>query len=118
MLCGENKRHSHRFHYKAAPEATQGYPKATPRPVDSQLIGTTKPPQGYPKATPRLPQGYPKATPRLPQGLGAETTCFPRALAIMRIAAVSRCENRPHECFCLGRISPLLFSDSKRLKTL
>jgi hypothetical protein len=42
--------------------------KAPTRRVDSQAIGTSKPPQGYLKATSRLPQSHLKAPPRLPQG--------------------------------------------------
>ena len=47
-------------------KGTQCDIKATPRPVDSQLIATLKRPQSHPKATPMRLQGSPKATPKPP----------------------------------------------------
>jgi hypothetical protein len=52
--------------------------KATSKRVDSQAIGTPKPPQSHPKATPRLPQGYLKATLK-PPASHPQATCKPSA---------------------------------------
>jgi hypothetical protein len=80
-----------------AAKAIKSHPQATPKPLQSLLIANRLRPQSYPKATLKPPQGHPKATPRPPQSqlirplqnLGdAETTCFPRALALMRIAVL------------------------------
>jgi hypothetical protein len=59
-------------------QSAQSHIKATPKPVDSQPIGTPKPPSCDLHATLMRPQS-----------LGAVTTYLRRALAMMRIAGAN-----------------------------
>ena len=52
---------------KWGPQATQSHINASSKRVDSQGIGTLKPPQSHPKATPMRPQSHLKATSMRPQ---------------------------------------------------
>ena len=56
--------------HRSHPKPHQCDIKATSKRVDSQAIGTSKPPQGYLKAPTRLPQGSHKAPPKPPRGEG------------------------------------------------